>query len=53
MQRLIWIIWWTVKKKKNSKKATCELGASASFSVSSGSKKFEMFNDQNIEIGTI
>ena len=47
MQRLIWIIWWTVKKK-NSKKATRELGASASFSVSSGSKKFEMFNDQNI-----
>ena len=35
-------------KKKNSKKATRELGASASFSVSSGSKKFEMFNDQNI-----
>ena len=53
MQRLIWIIRWTVKKKKNSKKATCELGASSSFSVSSGSKKFEMFNDQNIEIGTI
>ena len=52
MQRLIWIIWWTVKKK-NSKKATRELGASASFYVSSGSKKFEMFNDQNIEIGTI